>query len=298
MITTAFYWIVNMSIGASIMGCMVMLFGMIKKIPRTVTYFLWFLPFLRMILPVLPVLRPEILRFYRIIPVEIPKIPDAFAMSNVILLIDDYKGMVYKNAMIEAIFSALAVIWLVIAVLLIVYFLCTYIVSLYSFNGAARIRGNVFVSEKADTAMVVGMLFPRVILPKGITAKELRYVAAHERIHIRRGDNIVRFFAVFIACIHWFNPLSWIFLRMLLTDCELACDIGALYELGDGERKNYARILLKFAQQKSTVFSSGFGGKTVEARIKNVIFYKKMSIFSLIFTCFFVLIFVFLAFSH
>ena len=52
MIAETCYWILNMSIVASLMGLIVMLIRKIKFIPRRVSVFLWIIPFLRMVLPV------------------------------------------------------------------------------------------------------------------------------------------------------------------------------------------------------------------------------------------------------
>ena len=52
MLQEIFYWVFNMSITAAVMGLLIMLVRMVKKIPRRITLFLWVVPFLRMIVPV------------------------------------------------------------------------------------------------------------------------------------------------------------------------------------------------------------------------------------------------------
>ena len=81
------------------------------------------------------------------------------------------------------------------------------------------------------------------------------------------------------AAIHWFNPLSWIFLKAFLNDLELACDEMAVAGYETEDRKEYARTLLECSQSKSMLVSA-FGGAKVRTRIENVLSYKKMTAFS------------------
>ena len=81
------------------------------------------------------------------------------------------------------------------------------------------------------------------------------------------------------AAIHWFNPFSWVFLKVFLADLELACDEAAIAKYCDEERKEYARTLLNCSQSKS-LFASAFGGAKVRMRIENVLSYKQMTVVS------------------
>ena len=48
MLAEIFYWLFNMSIAASVTGCVLLLLRRIRWIPRRVTAALWAIPFLRM----------------------------------------------------------------------------------------------------------------------------------------------------------------------------------------------------------------------------------------------------------
>ncbi|MFA7673897.1 MAG: M56 family metallopeptidase, partial [Clostridia bacterium] len=81
------------------------------------------------------------------------------------------------------------------------------------------------------------------------------------------------------ACIHWFDPLVWIFLKYFLTDMELSCDHRVLSKSGPEKQKEYASVLLNCAEGK-TVFVSSFKGAKVKVRIENILSYKKLTAFS------------------
>lgn len=48
----AFYWILNMSVTASLAGAVLLALRKIKKLPRRLIFLLWAIPFLRMWMPV------------------------------------------------------------------------------------------------------------------------------------------------------------------------------------------------------------------------------------------------------
>jgi len=85
--------------------------------------------------------------------------------------------------------------------------------------------------------------------------------------------------AVITACIHWFDPLAWVFLRYFFTDMELACDSGVLKNLNDNDKKTYAEALLSCSAGK-TYYASAFGGARTRIRIQNILSYKKLTFVS------------------
>lgn len=110
--------------------------------------------------------------------------------------------------------------------------------------------------------------------------KDSELVILHEKMHIRRADNLWRILAFLIVAAHWFNPLCWLFLKLFLTDLELSCDERVLTKLGDNRAKEYASSLLE-SRLGTTVFASAFGGAKIRTRIENILSFKKMTWFSL-----------------
>jgi beta-lactamase regulating signal transducer with metallopeptidase domain len=130
-----------------------------------------------------------------------------------------------------------------------------------------------------DSPAVYGIIKPRIVIPESYKEKNLEYIIRHEKTHIKRLDNLWRILGFVTASVHWFNPLSWVFLKAFLNDLELACDEMALAGLEKDERKKYAMTLLEASQSKSLLVSA-FGGAKVRTRIENVLSYKKMTLVS------------------
>ena len=105
----------------------------------------------------------------------------------------------------------------------------------------------------------------------------------HEWIHIRRHDNLFKLFAIAAACIHWFNPLVWIWLFLFEQDLELSCDEAVVAGLTPDQKESYALTLISFAGQKRDILSpsSSFGKNAVKERIVAIMNYKKKGTASL-----------------
>jgi beta-lactamase regulating signal transducer with metallopeptidase domain len=144
---------------------------------------------------------------------------------------------------------------------------------------ARHLEGDVWVSGKVSAPAVYGIIKPRIIVPDWIPQAELPFILAHEQVHIRRRDNLWRVVAVITACVHWFNPLCWLFLKWFFADMELACDAKVLKTLGEGKAKDYAAALLSSAAGRS-YFASAFGGAKTRIRIESVLSYKRLTVIS------------------
>ena len=99
------------------------------------------------------------------------------------------------------------------------------------------------------------------------------------RVHIRRRDNLWRVVAVITACVHWFNPLCWLFVKWFFADMELACDARVLKTMGESTAKAYVSALLRCAAGRS-YFASAFGGAKTRVRIERILSYRKLTIVS------------------
>ena len=284
MIGEVCYWLINMSIVASFMGLIVMLIRKIRVIPRRVSVFLWVIPFLRMLVPV-GLNSPYSLMSLvsrlttKTVTVYQPADDIAFSFSNTIRAAESYQPITYKVNILEKVFFITGMVWAVVALALIIALTILYVSTKRAVSDSKNLEANIFLSDKVDSPAVYGILRPRIIIPESYKEMELEYIIRHEKTHIRRLDNLWRIIGFLTACIHWFNPLSWVFLKMFLTDLELACDEMAVSGYDVDKRKEYARTLLMCSQSKSMLVSA-FGGAKVRTRIENVLSYKKMTVFS------------------
>ncbi len=91
-----------------------------------------------------------------------------------------------------------------------------------------------------------GLLRPAVYLtPAALQSPDsLRHVLAHEETHARHLDPLWSLLRAVCLTVYWFDPLVWWAALASRTDCELACDEGALRRLGEAERVPYGRTLL------------------------------------------------------
>ena len=146
---------------------------------------------------------------------------------------------------------------------------------------------NIMQSDKITTPVAVGLLRPRIILPKSMDMDDkelLRYVFAHEYIHIRRLDMVWKMVLVAALCVHWFNPMVWVMFVLASRDLELACDAMVLRRFGTEKRSVYAYSIISIAEQrkKLSLLYSSFSKNKTEERITSIMKYKKTSILGVI----------------
>lgn len=283
MLGEMFYWIFNMSIAAVICGLPVLLIRMIKKIPHRVTVWLWLIPFIRMLLPVGIAGKYGLMTFISQFTTKTVTVYDGefyyWTAMNHMMAADSYAPLTYKTDLLADLFGVACWIWLVAGLALMIAFFIIYAVTLGELSDARRLEGNVYISEKVTSPALYGVLKPRIILPAKYRENELKYILMHERAHARRGDNLLRLLALVTVCVHWFNPLAWLFLKLLFADLELACDEAVLRKCNAEQRKEYAHTLLS-AVERTSVFASSFGGAKIRMRVENILSYKKLSALS------------------
>ncbi|MDE6744707.1 MAG: M56 family metallopeptidase [Lachnospiraceae bacterium] len=303
MLGEVFYWVLNMSVTASLAGAVLLLLRKIKKLPRRLVFILWAVPFLRMWIPVsigsqyglMSLLKQAGMR-----TVTVYEGSEMLTMMNGIGAAESYFPVVYKVNILENLFNGAFTVWLVGCVVLFGILIFLYVGSKreacrgerlelpddgmiaedkWEACCGGRFRGNIRLSEKIDSPAVYGILHPQIVIPASYREKELTYILAHEKVHISRRDNWWRLVAFATACLHWFNPFAWLFLKLFLEDMELACDEKVLAELGEHEKKAYALTLVECAAD-APLFASAFGGAKLHKRICHILSYKKISIFS------------------
>ena len=114
----------------------------------------------------------------------------------------------------------------------------------YPAEGPAR---RIYVVEDGlASPCLFGLFRPAVYLTPAALASpdRLRHVLAHEETHARHRDPLWALLRGICLVVYWFDPLVWWAALASRTDCELACDEGALRRLGEAERIPYGRTLL------------------------------------------------------
>jgi len=139
------------------------------------------------------------------------------------------------------------------------------------------------VSDQVAAPLTYGVLYPVILLPRGIDDQEaLACVLAHEHEHIRRFDALRKALLAAALCLHWFNPMVWAMYVLVNRDIELACDEAVLR--GGADRERYALALLSMEERRGRWSPSGshFSGHALEERIKAIMKHKHISITALV----------------
>ncbi len=146
-------------------------------------------------------------------------------------------------------------------------------------TGAVKLRENIYLADHLASSFVTGVLRPKIYISSDLTEAERTYVIMHEKMHIRRGDHIIKLFAWLGLCIHWFNPLVWGLFQFFGDDIEMACDEAVLRKYETDVRAEYAELLLRITAGRTLPIGTplAFGEGDVKMRIANIMRYEKPS---------------------
>jgi beta-lactamase regulating signal transducer with metallopeptidase domain len=144
-------------------------------------------------------------------------------------------------------------------------------------RNAAYLRENIYESAGLKTPLVFGLFKPRIYIPAVLSLEETDYILLHEQTHIRRRDHIVKMFAYFVLCLHWFNPLVWLAFLLMGADMEMSCDERVLKELGEDIKDDYSMSLVRIAAGGRILNGCpvAFGEGGIKERVKRVLNFKK-----------------------
>lgn len=226
MLGEVFYWVFNMSISATVAGAVILLLGKIKKLPRRFCFCLWIIPFFRFLFPIGLGSKYSLMSLISKVTTKTVVVYSdtaTFSMTNHVMAADSYFPIIYKVNLLENIFGVTSVIWLLVSVVILFLYCILYWITKTQLRDAVHLCDNVYLSDKIQTPAVYGIIKPRILMPLIYKDKDLSFIVAHEKAHIRRADNMWRMIALLTAALHWFNPFVWLFLKRFLTDMELSC---------------------------------------------------------------------------
>ena len=282
--------LLNRSIQAGYLILAIILLRLVwKRVPKLMYRFLWCLVGLRLALPftwetalsLIPkktVIEPEIL--YSQTP----------AVDSGIQAVNEAVNPVITQSMtpqvgasvnpFQIVMTVGAWIWCAGLVVLLFYSVISYVRLHYRMRDAVLLEENIFQSEKVDFPFVFGFLKPRIYLPFSLEEENRPYVIAHEKMHIKNKDYLIKPIAFIILSVYWFNPLVWIAYYLFCKDLELACDEWVIWNLETEEKKAYAKALVMCSTQHKfgRISPLAFGENSVKERIKNVLRYKNPTV--------------------
>lgn len=142
----------------------------------------------------------------------------------------------------------------------------------------------VLLNTDIKSPLLLGFWSHTILIPNvALNEYELEMILKHEWIHLRRMDNVSLWAAQIIHCIHWFNPLVYLFQKEMMRFCEDSCDEQVISHMNDGQRKQYGLTIVKILEQTAnkeernmkaiSAFNSQY--KRMEERIRNIVARQK-----------------------
>ena len=171
----------------------------------------------------------------------------------------------------------LSIVWLSAAGAAILYMAVSYCLLKFRVREAVRNEDGIMECDRIRGAFLLGYIHPRIYLPFRVQKRDRRFIVAHERAHVARGDNWWKLLGFVCAALHWYNPLVWLSYVLLCRDIELACDERVIRELDINDRKAYSMALLNCGKSLAgvSVCPVAFGEVSLKTRIKRVLHYRK-----------------------
>ncbi|MBB1292468.1 MAG: bla regulator protein BlaR1 [Pseudoalteromonas rhizosphaerae] len=106
-------------------------------------------------------------------------------------------------------------------------------------------------SSAVSTPMVIGLFSNQLVLPTAYTqhidSNALTLIIEHEKVHIKRADNLFNALALMATLLIWFNPLAWLGYMNFRRLQELSCDEKVLTNKTTQQRILYSKALINCA---------------------------------------------------
>lgn len=283
----AFLTVVNrgLSAGWLVLAVIVLRF-VLKKAPRRFMVLLWGLVALRLVCPV------SLESPLSLIPDAQPVSPEMVWNTVPAVALDPGAPEPTISPILEAVLpnarpasptpaqrgAAIAsILWCTGMGLMGLYVFFSYFRLIRRLKTAVRLEGNLFQCGTIPTPFVLGILRPRIYLPKSIAREDIPHVVAHERAHILRRDPLWKLLGFGLLIVYWFQPLLWLAYILLCRDMELACDERVIASLSPRHRADYSQALLHCStgRRLSPGCPVAFGEVGVKERVKRVLSYRK-----------------------
>ena len=274
MLTSIFSSVLNMSLTASIVIAVICLARLtLKTAPKIYSYMLWGLVLFRLLCPV------SFLSSFSLIPdqvssgeivssweddyvgevqiyhdnrteyavaVEAGREPIS-ADEGHYYVVTGNDGISEPNTIENTVMPMMAKAWILGMAAMILYSVISYARIRKQTRVAVPFRKNIYIADDVASPFVIGFVRPVIYLPGTLERAERKYIIAHERHHIRRGDHIFKALGFLALTIHWFNPLVWIAFVLAGRDMEMSCDEAVIRKYGEDVRADYSASLLNLA---------------------------------------------------
>ena len=300
--------IFSMSLRASVFIIIVIIMRKLlqNKLPKKTFLALWLIAWIRLMVPYSWSSKWSIMNLVSLYTKHIrPAYMNAFGLTRKAAVtpvtIENYYELAVKsakNSNTTVIPSMGEIIWTIGVVITAIYFIYKYIKALEVYREALPLDTQFFIkwrekhclnrnyeikeSDQISSPLTYGFINPVILVPKSILITDMEnmeYILLHEWNHIRRWDTLRKLILVITPCIHWFNPLVWIMFTLVNRDIELCCDEDVVRMIGEGNKKEYANLLVNMEKKriKPNPLSLGFRSNYMKERIVSIMKIKKTS---------------------
>ena len=192
-----------------------------------------------------------------------------------------------------------SVVWLLGVVILFAIKLMGYILFILRLHSCSSVtysvdlskytdkRIAVRTSDKISSPLMTGVFKPTLLLPEtAMDEEQLNNVLAHEMIHFKRKDILLKWFVSIVKCIHWFNPAVYYISRQADIECEISCDLAVVKGMSKEQEAKYISTILALisaGNRRTAALTTGMTSdkKTLKRRfmmIKNKVTFNKKTL--------------------
>lgn len=119
------------------------------------------------------------------------------------------------------------------------------------FNSCCKrisVKAKLYYSRQIASPLSYGIIFKKVVIPnKNIENADI-YIFYHELIHHKHRDLLTNFVYCFLKAFYWFNPLIYLWHKIIKLDMECYCDYSVIKLTND--HISYGNALITSAQEK------------------------------------------------
>ena len=129
-------------------------------------------------------------------------------------------------------------------------------------------------TPEADGPMLVGLVHPVLLLPKGgIPLADAPLILRHELTHAKHKDVLCKMVFLLARCVHWFNPVVHLLAWQGAQDLEIACDQSVVHGLDTDAKRQYGQCILNDVARRmygGTMLTTRLtgGGKAMKTRLQ------------------------------
>lgn len=198
--------LINMSMTAGIVILTVLLLRLVlRKAPKVYSYLLWFIVLFRLLCPVsvssavslmglfdTPVTEEGVITY---IPYTDNSEKEITVVNDANIPINSFPEEVSRGERAETAYGlreimtmAGGIVWIVGVAGFLLYSVFSLIRLMKKLVSSVKVEDRIYRADHIATPFVIGIIFPRIYLPSGLTETEKNYILMHEKHHIKRGD--------------------------------------------------------------------------------------------------------------